>query len=408
MSMSSSELKHILRKTDFPFCARETLVRVEQICASQSVGRTSGSKHVDLTMEIISEFVFCEIDRRGGRKRRLNCIQELQLLEVLCDYFAYSGNSNDAVRNTVFMSLFPPTHTERSRLLTKLVSMAISTKNIPVLTATGIWMQQLGCTSKFSLDLAQGLVKDYFVLIPKAVSGLQDLPQLAPQFTANFLTAVAEMYGVVEKRQIFSPPPETLLEVITQWVSDNPTLCLAALLVNLHLSLPLGGIPMAAITPFAGLFKWCVLAPLHYASPSGGTPGNNSDIPTSDQKSSESPLYSHLHLALLESLLECYSPSPGLHHTVTPARENMVLAQHLAAIAEPISRWLKEFSKTEDEVARSRGETALHLALDRLAQVIQVALVTHCVYGNIQELLSQLELLPENRLLRIVIKTHRS
>jgi hypothetical protein len=42
-------------------------------------------------------------------------------------------------------------------------------------------------------------VKDYFVLIPKAVSGLQDLPQLAPQFTANFLTAVAEMYGVVGK-----------------------------------------------------------------------------------------------------------------------------------------------------------------------------------------------------------------
>lgn len=40
-------------------------------------------------------------------------------------------------------------------------------------------------------------MKDYFVLIPKAVSGLQDLPQLVPQFTANFLTAVAEMYSVV-------------------------------------------------------------------------------------------------------------------------------------------------------------------------------------------------------------------
>lgn len=39
-------------------------------------------------------------------------------------------------------------------------------------------------------------MKDYFVLIPKAVSGLQVLPQLAPHFTANFLTAVAEMYGV--------------------------------------------------------------------------------------------------------------------------------------------------------------------------------------------------------------------
>jgi hypothetical protein len=41
----------------------------------------------------------------------------------------------------VFMSLFPPTHSDRSRLLIKLVSMASSTKNVSVLTATGIWMQ---------------------------------------------------------------------------------------------------------------------------------------------------------------------------------------------------------------------------------------------------------------------------
>ena len=73
--------------------------------------------------------------------QRLNCIQELQLLEVLCDYFSYSGNSSEAIRNMVFMSLFPPTHNDRSRLLIKLVSMASSTKNVPVLTATGIWMQ---------------------------------------------------------------------------------------------------------------------------------------------------------------------------------------------------------------------------------------------------------------------------
>jgi hypothetical protein len=73
--------------------------------------------------------------------QRLNFIQELQLLEVLCDYFTYSGNNSEVVRNSVFMSLFPPTHSDRSRLLMKLVSMASSTKNVPVLTATGIWMQ---------------------------------------------------------------------------------------------------------------------------------------------------------------------------------------------------------------------------------------------------------------------------
>ncbi|PNF13616.1 hypothetical protein B7P43_G17430 [Cryptotermes secundus] len=372
------------------------------MCTTQNIGRTSGAKHVDISMEIISEFVFCEVDRRGSRKRRLNCIQELQLLEVLCDFFTSSVIGGEAVRNMVFMSLFPPTHSDRSRLLIKLVSMASSTKNVPVLTATGMWMQKLGCTSKYSLDLAQGLVKDYFVLIPKAVSGLQDLPQLAPQFTANFLTAVAEMYGVVEKRHIFSPPPDTLLEVITQWVSDNPTLCLAALMVNLQLALPLGGVPMAAITPFAGLFKWCILAPLHYVSQT-----STSDIPTSDCNSSESPLYSRLHLALLESLLECYAPSPGLHCADASATEN-ISAQHIAAIIEPIVRWLKDRTRMENESARIRGELALHMALDRLAQVIQVALVTHSVYGNIQELFSQLEMLPENRLLQIVINTHRN
>ncbi|PSN32633.1 hypothetical protein C0J52_13887 [Blattella germanica] len=254
------------------------------MCTSQGVGRTPAAKHTDIIMEIISEFVFCEIDRRGGRKRKLNCIQELQLLEVLCDYFTYTGNNSDSVRNIVFMSLFPPTHSERSRLLIKLVSLAISTKNIPVLTATGIWMQQLGCTSKFSLDLAQGLVKDYFVLIPKAVGGLQDLPQLAPQFTANFLTAVAEMYGIVE-----------------------------------------------------------------------------------------SPLYSRLHLALLQSLLECYSPLPGHHHSTTTNRET-ISAQHLAAITEPILKWFKDLSRIDNSATRSRAEIALQLSLDRYAQVIQVGL----------------------------------
>jgi len=39
------------------------------MCATQNIGRTPGAKHVDHSMEIISEFVFCEVDRRGGRKR---------------------------------------------------------------------------------------------------------------------------------------------------------------------------------------------------------------------------------------------------------------------------------------------------------------------------------------------------
>jgi hypothetical protein len=106
---------------------------------------------------------------------------------------------------------------------------------------------------------------------------------------------------------------------------------------------------------------------------------------TSNHNTSESPFYYRLHLALLESLLECYTPSPGLHHSGASGSENIISAQHLAVIVEPITRWLKELNRMEDEAARMRGETALQLALDRFAQVIQVALVTHCVYGNIRK-----------------------
>jgi len=59
-----------------------------------------------------------------------------------------------------------------------------------------------------------------------------------------------------EQKDRSSPsPPPALLEVVTQWVTDNPGLCLAALLVNLQPLLPPGCIPMPALTPFAGLFK---------------------------------------------------------------------------------------------------------------------------------------------------------
>lgn len=83
--------------------------------------------------------------------------------------------------------------------------------------------------------------------------------------------------------------------------------------------------------------------------------------------------------------MECYAPSPVLHRAAASATENIISAQHVAAIVEPITRWLKEHSRMGDESARIRGEVAMHMALDRFAQVIQVAFVTHSVYGNIRK-----------------------
>lgn len=44
-------------------------------------------------------------------------------------------------------------------------------------------------------------------------------------------------------------------------VYTTPTLCMSAQ-VNAA-ALPNGAIPMAAVTPFAGLIRWCALAPLY-------------------------------------------------------------------------------------------------------------------------------------------------
>ncbi|KAK7868870.1 hypothetical protein R5R35_014194 [Gryllus longicercus] len=360
MSISSSDLKHALRKTDFPFCAREALTRIEQIYAPNAMGRPPSNKQIDLAAEVMAEFVFCEADRRGSRKRRLSCIQELQLLEVLCDYFTYSGASNEPARNAVFMALFPASNAERCRLLAKLVSMAISTKNTPVLNATGVWMQHLGSATQGSLELAQGLVKDYFVLVPRAGSGLQDLPQLAPYFTSSLLTAVAEIYTGEGPT---SAPPQPLLEVVTQWVADLPTLCIAALPAEpLHRTSP--------TTPYAGLFRWCILAPLHF------------------HPAPAVLLYSRLHLALLESLLECRQLQPG-------RLEGSVMPQQLMMTAR--------------SMIRSNGSAeAMQDAIDRFAQALQLILDSRLLAQSGQlDLFQLLDTLPRNRLMALVLRKHR-
>ncbi|GLV33957.1 uncharacterized protein CBL_11160 [Carabus blaptoides fortunei] len=386
---STTEVKHALRKTEFPICAKEALIKIEQFL----IGRSSSIKHMDLAMDLMAEFVFAEIDRRGNRKTTaLSSLQELQLLQVLCEYFESAGT--EAVKNTVFLSLFGGSSLAlRIKILCKLVSMSVCVPAPAVLHAAGIWMQQLGNTSAHSLQLAKSLVNDYFVFTPSAVSRLRTLPDSAPQFTANFLTAVAEIY-LTDKRTTFTPPPACLLETITQWVSDNYKLCTAA--QNIQSSLPSGAIQMAAITPLAGLLKWCILAPVHYVTSQYDSSSSLVSKTVKAQRNEDCQKhYAQLHLALLESLLET-GPRTG------PA--TAVCAQHLVTVIQPLQNQIAELLRLGKSIST---EPALQISLDRLAQAIQVALATHCIYGNTQDLLNQLDQLPDNRLLKIVINTHK-
>lgn len=124
---------------------------------------------------------------------------------------------------------------------------------------------------------------------------------------------------------------------------------------------------MEATTAIAGLIRWCTLAPLY------------------DQ---DSELYCHLHLALLNSILEIPPTSPP----------KAVSAQHLTVALRHILLCSNRSGKQSPN---------LQLALDRFAQAVQVSLSTKCVYGKIDDLINQLQQLPFNKLMSIIINTHK-
>lgn len=188
------------------------------VAAHLICGRVPSIKHMDLALDLIAEFIFCEIDRRGNKRNEpLTPISELELLDVLFDYL--NGPSSEASKNTIFLSLFSgTTATLRLPVLSKLVSIAIGIPSPSVLVSASAWMQQLGNTSSNSCRLAEAIVKDYFVLVPEATQRLRTLPNLAPQFTANFLTAMTEIYYADNKKTPMLFPPQCLLEMVTFWV----------------------------------------------------------------------------------------------------------------------------------------------------------------------------------------------
>lgn len=67
-----------------------------------------------------------------------------------------------------------------------------------------------------------------------------------------------------------------------------------------------------------------------------------------------------MHLALLESLLDA-----------NVRRDNVVSAQHLASIVEPVLR-----------LSKGKSNSAIQIALDRLGQAVQVIMASNSIYGN--------------------------
>lgn len=374
-----SEIKHFLRKHEFPISAKEALLQLEQVCC-----HGNSPLQQRLAQDIMEEFIFCEVDRRGIRKKRLTAIQELQLLEVMCMYF--ESQHNEVVRNTVFLTLF---HCEggsgaKMKILGKLVSLSIAVRNMAILSCSSVWMQQQGCTSDIVVSLVRDLVTDYFCLIPRSVSFLQDLPQVSAHFTAHFITAATALYNGAGKKTP-ADAPDSLLQLITKWVTSNPQLCLAPLTTNLQCALPRGSIVMPSVTPLPGLIRWCIQAPLVEKA--------NDTVDTIDC-TDRHQIYAQLHMGILESMMESRKiKAQMVQREIMTTRDFIQLTDSIQHLLVKLGNQLKA--------------DQLQIALDRLGQALQVSIAMNCLHGNLGELCWHISRLPEHRLLKVVVEKNR-
>ena len=197
----------------------------------------------------------------------------------------------------------------------------------------------------------------------------------------DYVNHINRRYTLVGgNRSTYNPPPIPLLEAVVCWVSSNSRLCLTPLTLNLHPLLPKGSIVMTSVTPLAGLLRWCVESPLNpclekvlvkSSEDSKETLENSETATTGATQGNESVRYSQLHYSLLESMLERTS----LQNQQLLLQAEVISPRHLVALVKGLS----------DSFSKNSVPSRVQLALDRLAQAIQVAQSSGCLYGNIRK-----------------------
>ncbi|XP_050431350.1 integrator complex subunit 15 isoform X2 [Adelges cooleyi] len=352
-------------------------------------GEPTRKQHLneDLAMDLISEFVFCETNEEGKSTKPMSRIRHLELLVMICEYFNKTKIKQEADNccgdtslNAIFMTLFPQfgAPPQRANMLVSLVSLAITTYSNLILQSTGVQMQQLGCSSKYSLQLADGLVKKFFTFTSSKDTALNALPQNAPLFTANLMTSLSELYFNTKTDMCIKEPPRIVLETIVRWINSDPCLCFTAHYTDLQRALPSGAIPMVATIPFYGLFRWCFLAPLFV------------------QNSTDLELYSELHCALIESVMQGWKVYSQQNQRVD---RPYTLNTH-SLVPPLLKERIEEALKSGDPTLRN----CVDIVVERLAQSIQAAIISDTIFGNRLDLVKQLESLPQNDVLQALMK----
>ncbi|XP_006011104.1 integrator complex subunit 15 [Latimeria chalumnae] len=387
-----SDIRHSLLRRDALSAAKEVLYHLDIYFSSQL--QKVPLPIVDKgTIELVEEFVFQVPKERAAQPKRLNSLQELQLLEIMCNYF--QEQSKDSVRQIIFSALFSPQGNKaddnRMIILGKLVSMAIAVCRVPVLECCALWLQRTPAV--YCVRLSRILVDDYCSLVPGSGQTLKQIFHASPRFCCQFITAVTVLYDLSTDDLI---PPYDLLEMVTSWILEDPRLTLITFLntpiaANLQIS-------YLELTPLTGLIRWCVKAPLAYkrnrktSLTNGHNAKTSKDLGTAMEKDCNT-LYSKLHLSVLQvfMMLQVHLTEKNLY-----GRIGLILFDHVVPIVE-------EFSRLADELNPVHAMKEIELSLDRLAQALQVAMASGALLCTRDDLRSVCSRLPHNNLLQLVI-----
>ncbi|KAI5630524.1 hypothetical protein C0J50_12579, partial [Silurus asotus] len=377
-----SDIRHALLRRDPLSAAKEVLYHLDIALGSTLQAGPGLDKNM---VELVDEFIFHVPKERNTQRKRMSCVQELQLLEIMCSYF--QEQSKDAVRQVIFSALFSlqgnKADENRMAMLGKLVSMAVAVCRVPILECAATWLQRTH--TAWCVRLALVLVDDYCTLVPGSITTLQNVCSASPRFCCQLITAVTALYNLSSDELT---PPHSLLDMVVGWITEDPRLLLLTFInTPLTSSLPLGCLE---VTPLVGLLRWCVKAPL--ASQRSRKPASGTQL---EQENSAvcKELYSKLHLSVLQVFLMLQ-----VHLT-----EQNLLGRLAVLQVESVAALVEEVSALVEELNPLHAANQIQLALDRLAQALQVAMATGALLCSREDLRTLCSRLPHNNMLQLVM-----
>ena len=325
-------------------------------------------------MQVIDEFIFSwsapgtggqgrqSGDRgsnKGARRKtgKLSNIQQLQLIQILADYFNSQEDFN--LLCSVFMIIFMVQGKDveyKVNSLSRLLSYALSVNAVTILNFGGVWLTQQSPTSGHSLSVARHMVADVTSI---QHSHLHSLPAKSPLFTTNLIAAIGELYSHVTSEPDYSTytaPPTSVVSLVTAWLRGGQETRSSPGSVS---------VPVPDTSPVVSLLPWSVFSTL--------LPGAGSYHET----------YSLLHHTLVVSISSsAKSPLP---------------TKYLTHLTEGLVSRLASGNYSDQHVSA---------ALDKYGQIIAAALAVDNTKLD-KDLLTIMKKLPHNRLVQIVIVNNK-